>query len=181
MPQNCDPTDFDTYPADHNPALDYTGLASTCPLWDVPLGDATTGAFATDLANGTLPAFAFVVPDGCDSSESCPVATGDAWLAGWLARIVSSSAFQSGTTAVFLAWDEGPKGSPGEDCLANLTDETCHVPLVVITPYTAAGTQSSTLFTHYSLLATTEQLLGLPLLGSAADPTTASLRPDFHL
>ena len=180
MPQNCDPLDADPYAADHNPALDYTGLTDTCPLWDVPLGDATTGALATDLANGTLASFSFVIPNGCNSSESCPVATGDAWLAAWLPLIVSSPEFQSGTTAVFLTWDEGQNGTAGEDCLANLTDESCHVPLVVITPYTVAGTQSATQFTHYSLLGTTEQLLGLSLLGSAADPATASLRPDFH-
>ncbi|MGH9124208.1 MAG: hypothetical protein ACRDZ8_05700 [Acidimicrobiales bacterium] len=34
-------------------------------------------------------------------------------------------------------------------------------------PTTAAGTTSATLFNHYSLLATAEQLLGLPNLGMA--------------
>jgi hypothetical protein len=181
MPTNCDPNETDLYPADHNPALDYTGLATTCPLWDVPLGDTTSGPFAQALANDTLPAFSFVVPNGCNSTESCPVQTGDAWLATWLPLIVASPAFQSGTTAVFLTWDEGQNGSAGEDCLANLSDESCHVPLLVLSPYTSAGTVSATLYTHYSLLETTEQLLGLPLLGAAADPATTSLRPDFHL
>jgi hypothetical protein len=37
------------------------------------------------------------------------------------------------------------------------------------------GTTSSTLFNHYSLLGTTEQLLGLPELGNAASfPTMTS-------
>jgi hypothetical protein len=38
----------------------------------------------------------------------------------------------------------------------------------VISPSTTPGTQSAMLFNHYSLLRTTEQLLGLPLLGQAS-------------
>ena len=44
---------------------------------------------------------------------------------------------------------------------------TC--PKRVVTP---VGATSSTLFNHYSLLGTTEQLLGLPALGLAASATT---------
>ena len=40
----------------------------------------------------------------------------------------------------------------------------------MISPSTVAGTKSSTLFNHYGLLGTTEQLLGLPKLGSARPP-----------
>ena len=46
-------------------------------------------------------------------------------------------------------------------------------------PSTPAGTTSATLFNHYSLLGTAEQLLGLPALGQAAAyPTMTS---DFRL
>ena len=41
------------------------------------------------------------------------------------------------------------------------------VATVVLSPYVAAGTASGAPFTHYSLLRTTENLLGLPLLGHA--------------
>ena len=43
----------------------------------------------------------------------------------------------------------------------------------------STGTLSGTLFNHYSLLRTTEELLGLPLLGQAA--SAASMRPAFGL
>jgi hypothetical protein len=43
---------------------------------------------------------------------------------------------------------------------------------IVISPSTPAGSTSATLFNHYSLLATTEQLLGLPALGQAASAAT---------
>jgi hypothetical protein len=42
----------------------------------------------------------------------------------------------------------------------------------VVSPSTPAGATSGTLFNHYSLLATAEQLLGLPYLGQAASATT---------
>jgi hypothetical protein len=46
-------------------------------------------------------------------------------------------------------------------------DIGCHVATIVVSPSTVAGTQSGTLFNHYSLLGTTEQLPGVPLLGQA--------------
>jgi hypothetical protein len=45
----------------------------------------------------------------------------------------------------------------------------------VISPSTRAGARSGTLFNHYSLLGTTEQLLHLSKLGQAANyPTMVS-------
>jgi phosphatidylinositol-3-phosphatase len=56
---------------------------------------------------------------------------------------------------VFVTWDEGVDGSSNR------------VATVVLGPSVTPGTRTSTRFTHYSLLRTTEQLLGLPLLGHA--------------
>ena len=44
--------------------------------------------------------------------------------------------------------------------------------MLVISPSTKSGTKSGTLFNHFSLLATTEQLLGLGKLGQAASAAT---------
>jgi hypothetical protein len=52
------------------------------------------------------------------------------------------------------------------------------VPTIVISP-TSAGISSATTFNHYSMLRTTEEILGLPLIGGAA--TATSMRSDFHL
>jgi hypothetical protein len=49
---------------------------------------------------------------------------------------------------------------------------SCRVATLVISPSTKAGTRSGTLFNHYSLLGTAEQLLGLPKLGLATSNTT---------
>ena len=67
---------------------------------------------------------------------------------------------------MFVTWDEGEGGS-SNDCASNTTDIGCHVATLVISPSTVPGTTSSTLFNHYSLLGTAEQLLGLPELGNA--------------
>ena len=81
--------------------------------------------------------------------------------------ILDSPLYQSGNVALFITWDEGEGGS-SNDCATNVTDVGCHVATLVISPSTLPGTQSSTLFNHYSMLASTEQLLGLPPLGQAA-------------
>ena len=89
-------------------------------------------------------------------------------------------------TAIFITWDEGSHGQSaaqhGEHCLAraHLADESCHVPTFVLSAYVAPGTRSNQLFSHYSLLQTTERLLSLnPFLGHAADPTTTGMRAAF--
>ena len=60
----------------------------------------------------------------------------------------------------------------GEHCATNASDVSCRVATLVISPSTKAGTRSGALFNHYSLLATTEQLLHLSKLGLAASATT---------
>jgi hypothetical protein len=55
-------------------------------------------------------------------------------------------------------------------------------PRRLVSPTTALGTTSAATFSHYSLLKTTEQLLGIPAhLVHAGDPSTASMRHAFHL
>jgi phospholipase C len=181
MPSNCYPSDSGLYPADHNPAVYYTRIASECASWDVPSGTTSSGRLASDLAANTLPAFAFVVPNTCNSTETCAPATGDAWLQAWITKLVGSTAYRGGKTVIFVTWDEGNGGTAGEDCLATLKDTSCHVATVVLSPYTKPGTTSSALFSHYSLLSTTEQLLGLPSLRTASSSSTQTMRSAFHL
>src|SRR5581483_12024479 len=178
MPANCAPADAGAYPADHNPVLYFTRLTTACAARDVPLGTTRAGSFAAALARNSLPAFAFVVPDTCNSTEDCGVSTGDAWLAQWVGSIVRSRTYRAGRTALFVTWDEG-KG--GGDC-SDPADQSCHVAAIVVSPTTRPGTKSTAQFDHYSLLKTTEQLLGIrTYLGHAADATTAGMRSAFRL
>ena len=169
-PGNCPLTSSGPYAVKHDPAPYYTGIRSDCAAWDVPMGTTASGNFLTDLTSGTLPAFSFVTPDLCNDTHDCPVATGDAWLQSWFAKILASPTYLAGRTVVFVTWDEDDGSASNR------------VPLIVVSPSTPAGTRSGTSFDHYSLLKTTEQLLGITtFLGHAGDAGTSSMVSAFNL
>jgi phospholipase C len=165
MPSNCYRSDSGEYAVRHNPPAYYTTLTS-CSTNDVPLGE-----MATDLRTNAVPAFSFITPNLINDMHNGTVTDGDTWLSQNLPTILDSPAYGDHNTAIFLTWDEGEGGS-SDDCAANTTDVGCHVATVVISPSTRAGTRSGSLFNHYSLLATTEAMLGLPTLGQAASNTS---------
>jgi hypothetical protein len=163
MTSNCQQTSSGNYAVKHNPAAYYTGITNACMQWDVPLGTTTSGNLATALTNNSLPAFSFITPDLCSDTHNCPVATGDAWLQQWLPTIFASSTYQAGRTAIFLTWDEDDNSQGNQ------------VPLLVMAPSIVPGTAAAGAFNHYSLLRTTEEMLGLSgYIGSAA--TANSMR-----
>ena len=103
-----------------------------------------------------------MAPNLCDDTHDCGVSTGDQFLKTLLPHILSSQAYRSGKTAVFVIWDED---SP--------------IPNIALAPSAIPGTTTSTAVNHYGLLRATEEMLGLPLLGNAA--TATSLRAVFHI
>ena len=167
------------YDSLHNPPIYYTDLASECAKYDVPMGTLSQGEFARDLATN-LPVFSFITPNKCDDDHDCAVSVGDAWLSSVVGAITASRQYRAGHTVIFITWDEG-EGGVSNDCAYNTTDIGCHVATAVVSPSTRPGTQSAELFNHYSLLKTTEQLLGLPLLGHANDRAVNSMRYAFGL
>ena len=174
MPSACDKSNSGEYAVRHDPPPYYTSL-SGCATRDVPYPQ-----LATDLAHNALPAFSFITPNLIDDMHDGTIAQGDAWLARNLPAILTSAPYRAGTTAVFITWDEGSGGYPIEDCDDPATkDASCRVPTLVISPSTPAGATSKAFFSHYSLLATTEQLLRLPRLGQAS--SAATMTSAFHL
>jgi hypothetical protein len=158
MPRSCALADAGSYAVRHNPPAYYTNVRSTCATQDVPL--RSTRALSAR--------FTFVTPNLCHDMHSCSVRAGDRWAAGWLPRVLRSSTYRSGSMAIFITWDEDD-GSAGN-----------HVPTIVVSPGTRPGTRDGTPFNHYSLLRTTEEILGLPdRLGAAA--TAPSMRAAFGL
>jgi hypothetical protein len=153
MPRNCAPTPSGLYAVKHNPAAYYTNVA--CAAQDMPLANPP------DLSAR----FTFVKPNLCHDMHDCSVANGDAWMAGFLPKVLNSPQYRAGRTALFITWDEGTRPN--------------RIPTFVIAPSTRRGTMSATAFSHYSLLRTTEEMLGLPRLGRAS--TAASMRSAFHL
>jgi phospholipase C len=153
-----------TYAPKHNPALYMWDSAdrTACQHDDIPMGSATAGNFINALNSNTLPAYSLVAPNLCDDTHDCGVPAGDQFLKTLLPKILSSQAYHSGKTAVFVVWDEDS-----------------YIPNIAIAPSVIPGTTTSTAVNHYGLLRATEEMLGLPLLGNAA--TATSLRTVFHI
>jgi hypothetical protein len=161
MPSNCYKVNSSPYAVRHNPEAYYTNLGSDCTSYDVPLGSAP------DLSA----AFTFITPNICHDmhTNSCPGSAdptlqGDQWLRGFVPKLLATPQYQAGNTVIFITWDEG-RGSN-------------HIPTLVLSP-TTSHVQPSTAFTHYSMLRTTEEMLGLPPIGGAV--SAASMRAAFHL
>ena len=175
LPHDCAKSNFGDYAVKHNPPLYYTNLAG-CASKDVPYT-----RFEDDLKTNALPAFSFITPNLCKDTHSCPLGTGDEWLAEQMPRLLGSRAYKSGDTAVFITFDEGDDALGSSNrCASNTTDAGCRVATLVISPYTRPGSRSGTLFDHYSLLRTTEQLLGIhQFLGEASH--AKSMRRAFGL
>jgi hypothetical protein len=165
MPGRCVLEPKGLYVVKHNPAAYYRGGddRAACRRDNVPLGTTVAGPFARALDDGTLPAFSFVTPNLCNDSHDCAVKRGDVWLSVWLRRILTSRSYLDGNTAVFVMWDE--------DGI---------IPNIVISPTTRPGTASTTPFDHYSLLRTTEEMLGLRTYLGRAD-SARSMRSAFRL
>jgi hypothetical protein len=132
MPSNCSPADSGEYAVRHNPPPYYTSLTD-CSTFDVPYTQ-----LAGDLSNGTLPAFSFVTPNLIDDMHDGTIADGDTWLSNNLPVIFNSLEYQSGSTAVFVTWDEG-EGGTSDNCAQNTTDIGCHVATLVVSPSTVPG------------------------------------------
>jgi phosphatidylinositol-3-phosphatase len=162
MPGACGHENAGSYAPRHNPAVYFTAIASDCASQDVPI--ARLGA---DLHSGDLASYTFVTPNLCSDEHDCQVADGDRWLSRWVPRIVRSPAYRDGSTVLFVTYDEDDHA------------EANRVYTVVVAPSVRPGTVSGEDFTHYSLLRTEEELLGLPLLGAAARAT--SMRAAFNL
>jgi hypothetical protein len=165
MPSPCALVGSGRYAAKHNPAAYYVGGTDrdACASEDLPLGTATSGPLADDIDDGKLPAFTFVIPDLCNDTHDCSVATGDTWLRDWITRLTSGPDYHDGTTAIFVVWDEPTP-----------------MPFLAVAPSVAAGSETGMAVDHYALLRTTEEMLGLPTTLGAAS-SASSLRPLLHL
>jgi phosphatidylinositol-3-phosphatase len=145
MPSHCARGDSGNYAVRHNPEAYYTNLGRDCRSYDVSFGSAP------DLGAR----FTFVTPNLIDDMHDGSIADGDNFLKSYVPALMATPQYRAGNTAIFIVWDEN-SGSSGN-----------RVPCIVISPFTH-GVKDGTSYTHYSLLRTTEQLLGLRLLGHAA-------------
>jgi len=169
MGNNCGLVSYGEYAAKHNPAVYYTSVRHECEAWDQPMGTPSAGPLQQALASGPMAVLTTLTPDLLDDMHDGTVAQADTWLAGWWPHLVASPAYRSGHLAVFIAWDEGTGSG----------NVTSHVPLIVMSAYTPAGTRSTLAFDDYSVLAALCQLTGVTRLGPASG--APGLVGPFHL
>jgi hypothetical protein len=116
---------------------------------------------ARDLEVRTVPAYSFITPNLCNDMHDCSIATGDAWLAREVPKILTSTAYQDGG-ALFITFDE----SAGSD-----------VPIgfIALSPLAKKGYVNTVYYTHSSMLRSVQEIFGVgPLLGDAAKATNLS-------
>jgi acid phosphatase len=161
MPAPCySGSSYREYAKKHNPFMyyrDVSGNAQRCAAHVVPLG-----VFSTDSASGRLPLFSLIVPNGCHDMHDCSVATGDAWLRGFVPTIMRTPAYASGGIIVITVDEEN-------------SSSINHVVAVVVSNRVPAETTSGATLTHYSLLRSIEHVYGLAYLGHAGDADTGNL------
>ena len=130
---------------------------------------------SSDLSSGTLPAYAFIVPDLSNDAHDCPsgmptctdtqkLANADQWLKNNIDPLIKSSAFQN--SLLIITFDEGDASDPANG--------GGHVATLIISPKAKAGYQSTTLYQHESTLRLTMKALGVPDL-----PGGAATAPDM--
>ena len=154
MTTNCQARSSGEYAVKHNPWPYFTAEAALCSQWNQPLPDPI------DATN--LPTFTYIVPNLCNDTHDCDIATGDAWLAQHIQPILDSPSYLSGDTALLITYDEHT-----------------YLPNAFVSRSVNPGTKVIAPMSHYGLLATIDDLLGLPPLANAA--TATSLRAATHL
>ncbi len=111
---------------------------------------------ATDIENGTLPRLAFVVPNQCNNTHDCSVATGDAWLAAnmpAMLQAVGPAGF------VILTWDEDDSYHEN------------HILTVFAGGLVKSGYVSYGVINHYTVLRTICDALAIQPFGAAVNET----------
>ena len=123
----------------------------------------------TDLANHAVPSYVFITPNLDNDMHDKPIATGDAWLAREVPKIMASDSYKNGGV-IFLLWDEGG-GSPASD----------DPPFIAISPNAAHGMKSAVDYDTSSYLLTVQNILGLSALpcADAADRSAATSMTDL--
>jgi acid phosphatase len=140
-----------TYYVRHDP-LAYMTNINTANLVSFP-------QFATDLANGTLPNFSWIAPNGCDDAHDCPLSTADSWLKTNIDPLVKNATFQKDGLLI-IVFDESANDN---------TDGGGRVAVVLISPaFSHVAYQSTSFYQHESVLRLMLEGLGIKTLPGAA-------------
>src|SRR5207302_7984976 len=107
--------------------------------------------FASDLANGSLPQYSFVVPNANNSAASGTLAQADSCLQTNIDPLVQSALFQQDGLLVILFDQDQNTGNPG--CTGSGTNCGGQVAAVIVSPKIASpGFTSANGYGHENVL-----------------------------
>jgi len=177
----------DQYAARHNPFVYFAAITGSpeCAQRDVDLN-----RLPADLASvATTPTLSYITPNLCHDGHDAPcvdgqpggLASADAFLKQWVPKILASPAFRrDGVLVITFDESDSPQSDSSACCgegpgpnspLPGITGlGGGRVGALVLSPFVKGGTWSTTPYNHYSLLASIEDLFGLPYLGYAGAP-----------
>ncbi len=157
----------------HNPFAMLSDIADDTTVAKAHIWPFTQ--FATDLANGTLPEYSYIVPDVNDDGHNGTSQQADTWLQSKVVTPLSTnSTFEPGGDGVLIVdFDEA--------ATSDTTHGGGHVACVLWGPVVTAGYRqsSSTVYQHQSVLRTEMELLGLSNPPGAA--ASAPLMNEFFI
>jgi hypothetical protein len=140
------------YVRKHNPAISFRSISGS------PERCANIQPFAA--FEPAAADFALIVPNMCHIAHDCPMSTGDAWLKGFVPRILESAAWRDGGV-LYITFDEGANRSIRND-----------IATVVVASDVPAGFRSGVAHNHYSLLRTIEAGLDVGCLAESCSANT---------
>jgi phosphatidylinositol-3-phosphatase len=149
----------------HNPLAYFSDVANSSEKYNlVPFGQ-----FSKDLANHTLPNYAFIVPNLMHDAHDGSLSAADSWLKTNIVPLIASSTFQKDGILI-VVFDE------------SFDADTHHgggqVAAVVIGPKVKSGCRSTTFYQHQNALKTLMKALGLSSFPGAAS-SAASMSDCF--
>ncbi len=141
----------------HNPATWYDEVLSNANGSQARVVDFSQ--FAVDLANGTLPEFSIIVPDGLHDAHDGTPAQADAFLSANLTPLLKQPFFQPGGDGLLIiTFDNGDFDIAGQ------------VYTAVIGPRVTPNTVSAVPYKHENTLRTLLDAMGIaPVLGQSAN------------
>ena len=167
-----------TYLKRHAPLIYFTDMADSSLKFD----HVSTSVMAKDIANHTLPNFAFITPDGNHDLHNCAATlatcmqTADTWLKENIGPLLASPEFQPGGDGVLIIWSDEADLSTDNRCSATvLTGCGGRIVVGMIGPQVKAGYRSTRLYHHQSVLRTMLELEG----DETSFPAAAATAPDM--
>ena len=173
----------DQYATRHNPFVYFASITSAPGCQRNVVDFSRLGLDLRSAAS--TPNLSYITPNLCNDGHDSPCVTGepgglataDSWLRKHVPAILASPAYGADGLLV-ITFDESEGDSTGPAGMIPGGTAGGRIGALVLSPFVRPGTASNTPYNHFSLLASIEDIFGLPRLGYAAAPGLRSFGAD---